>query len=1240
MTSEPVVSVQGSLKATETASIETSKGESQSAREPSRPEAAGPGSAPNTDQVPLTVVPVLTKVEEEEDAEGDSEAETWIQSPEKKRNIVDSAPILQPSRGASATDESSTIVAAAPGNEDRPKKRKREDIENERPSPVSSQRSSLRSSPLSSPVLPTADSESDTSGRLSLRKARTERTRRNGVDSEHSSDSEHQDGQSTRRKRRPSEILPRTAHRANRGHNNVDTNSSERRETRSATYPRHSSAERSPSPPPTARREHRRGVSTQLTTTDIERKRRGRPPLINTRRNRSVDRGSVSSGSESLAPQRPQLHKYASTDHDTLSPAKTMGPRKYRDKNGRTWLARAANNSDFEQVRQKFAERPEDLDIADNAGNTPLQIAALEGFENIVKFLLEKGANPDTKNIDYDTPLIDAIENGHLHVVRLLLENGANPRMGNSKGDEPYELVPPDDENYATMRQLIFDAKEQGVRRRRSTDNSDAKKGDGSSITASAASPRDSPPATGPRSPPPFSSRRKTGRSDMTRNDLLWQATTQENLAKLAQKGDVQGVITILNILQKAETEAVIAAAKAGHDEVLSYLLAMGDPNPDPLPLESKRPGYNTPMLAAIGRGNPKVLQLLVDQAGFNPTRKHKDKTYYELAEDRKGEEWEKEYKILKLAFDSHGAGKGRKESLPRKTREPAKRQSSSPILTHKSLPRRSPDPSHDFKGRASTITNEQKKPRQDRRDELSTAVASDHDQSVNSIRKAHRTRRSQSDLPPLGTLEGDIGQRRRRLVSGKEHRRRKSVVSDDTSDDEGANEVKNEEKPTTAVKRARSSLTPETAQSMNQELSRVMVKKRRTILESSPEEARPLLRQQQSPHPPAAPHIQDVDMRDDDQKVLGDIDEVFKQHKRKRSDDNVQPLGPDPSLGEGRENAKRIREEAQPESPVIQPAAELPPISQNDQQPPVDSSIIVPVSEAAKQESERLARQEADRSKAERARFEEEERQAEERRATEAAEARRLIEEEAAARKKEEQEREEQLRKENEERRRRQQEELHRLQYIEAERKRREALPIVLNKCALMFDHGDSSAKSHGWLSKFLPLFTVRTKQLDPTYAAETQEEKWVPNFQIAGLLATKDLNLRSYTSFEKRQVTDMQRQCLWRVARNMLSYEYDVKTYNTSIKQAIEKEEEEYPKFLAMEELFWVKLSDFEDQIQRYDHLRGLDIKQQAISLRPYKAIRRQSSSQVNGTMQPKKLSNGVPLSPYVPSLGQNES
>jgi len=57
---------------------------------------------------------------------------------------------------------------------------------------------------------------------------------------------------------------------------------------------------------------------------------------------------------------------------------------------------------------------------------TDLMVGSYFGHEAVVRLLLEKAADPDSKDDTYGrTPLSWAAENGHEAVVKLLLEEGA-----------------------------------------------------------------------------------------------------------------------------------------------------------------------------------------------------------------------------------------------------------------------------------------------------------------------------------------------------------------------------------------------------------------------------------------------------------------------------------------------------------------------------------------------------------------------------------------------------------------------------------------------------------------------------------------------------------------------------------------------------------------------------------------------------------------------------------------------
>ena len=78
------------------------------------------------------------------------------------------------------------------------------------------------------------------------------------------------------------------------------------------------------------------------------------------------------------------------------------------------------------------------LDLRDSYGRTPLSWAAENGHEPVVKLLLDKGADVESKN-EYGglTPLFWAAENGHEAVVKLLLDNGADPESKDNFGRTP-----------------------------------------------------------------------------------------------------------------------------------------------------------------------------------------------------------------------------------------------------------------------------------------------------------------------------------------------------------------------------------------------------------------------------------------------------------------------------------------------------------------------------------------------------------------------------------------------------------------------------------------------------------------------------------------------------------------------------------------------------------------------------------------------------------------------------------
>ncbi|KAL1849697.1 hypothetical protein Plec18170_007218 [Paecilomyces lecythidis] len=1149
----------------------------------------------------------------------DSEAETIIQSgreslsPEKKRKFI------QPDqkRTHAAQDPVDSMEVDAPPTDTHQRKRKRMENDTRDGDDDASRRSGTQSraaSP-SRPVVKTERTEEPhgVSDRIDRRHSshvsltsRAEKDRRARKRSSSEGVGEG-DSESDRRVRPQRSVEP--ARNGERKSSNPASSSTRR-----------VSDDRSVSPP---YRVHKRGASGPQLSSVEHRKKRAPPPLMTGRqRHSSEDRQSVSSSTSGSPLPSSHLRRLQSADTAATSPAKQMAHKKQRDQNGRTRLARACAAQEVEAAKARHAERPEDLNVADNAGNTPLQIASLEGCAPIVKFLLDAGCEVDTKNIDKDTPLIDAVENGHLEVVKLLLAAGANPRMVNAEGDEPYELVPSDSEDYEEIRRVIAEAKANPHRRQRSDDGANGYKE--TSRGVSAASPRDSPPVNG-RSPPPMlhMSKRRTVRSEATRNDLLWTKATPENLREFAAKGDMAGVANILNVGQKADAESLIAAAKGGHDEVMQLLLGIGFANPDPDPVHNGylKPGFNTPMLAAIGRGNLAVIRLLLAQPGFNPARRlFRDRYYFELARERRGDNWQEEYDILKHAYDDYiQARRMRKPDVrsPRRARDmerekeskrAARRASPSPVSSQRKAAR-SPPPNRHQESSAKEIRREKKRdgagvprersPHGGVRSKVSARDGSHSEHSVPPSEADSRSDSNRAKSAVSGRSHGDAhdeAPKRRRLIAGRppqDRERKKSSMLPDTGREETsrprpshtASETTAEKPGAQSLKRSRSSDTSERSRSRDREAGRdldeLQKKKRRVSEGPQKEKVNGTKRRGDSP---AELHSRNSDNHaPDSARTKAPADNTpTKDSAAARPSDSA------PSVKEEKKREPQgledipmevdKRADAEAEAKKAEAEAEQRRIKE----------------EARKAEEERIAEEKRLAAEAEKARIAKEEEEAKEAAEKAARLAREKAEEEERKRKEAEQRR---IRQAEDERQKRLEQERLRVAKLrkeqeEQEQRRRDALPNRLRMAANLVGSNDPRAKSHAWLKQFMPVVTAKTRQIDPSCEQEVAEERWVPNFLVAPLLATNDLQLSQYTSWEKRNATPTQRMNLWRVTRRILVQADDSDFLNLSFGQIMQKDCETRPKYFDMEHVFWVRLSDFMDLVPHIPHLHGLDI------------------------------------------------
>ena len=90
-------------------------------------------------------------------------------------------------------------------------------------------------------------------------------------------------------------------------------------------------------------------------------------------------------------------------------------------------LLAASGQGNVEEARKLISVGMVDVDCADKDGYTPLHRASLNGYKNMVQFLLRRGADPAKPGKYDDTPLHEAAKKGYNEVVQLFLDNGVDP---------------------------------------------------------------------------------------------------------------------------------------------------------------------------------------------------------------------------------------------------------------------------------------------------------------------------------------------------------------------------------------------------------------------------------------------------------------------------------------------------------------------------------------------------------------------------------------------------------------------------------------------------------------------------------------------------------------------------------------------------------------------------------------------------------------------------------------------
>lgn len=279
----------------------------------------------------------------------------------------------------------------------------------------------------------------------------------------------------------------------------------------------------------------------------------------------------------------------------------------YRDSGGRTRLQIACDKGKYDVAKKLIEEEHYDVNDQDNAGNSPLHEAALNGYLSIVKLLVSHGANVNIQSYEMfkDTPLVDASANGHLDVVQYLLKHGADPTITNAKGLTAYESIEEDsdlDDNEIQVVEKIKTSLTEATRRWKS------KHGIQESTHTSDASRPSSPVIKHIEEP-------ATSFTDEFYWTDISSSGGKKKLFRASKEGYLPYVGSYLENGGRPDFHAFLEAVKYGHEDIASIFLAFG------ARINRQNKEGLTPLMIAVGKNHLGTVRLLLE-AGANPYMK------------------------------------------------------------------------------------------------------------------------------------------------------------------------------------------------------------------------------------------------------------------------------------------------------------------------------------------------------------------------------------------------------------------------------------------------------------------------------------------------------------------------------------------------------------------------------------------------------------------------------------------
>ncbi|KAF3203746.1 hypothetical protein TWF679_010099 [Orbilia oligospora] len=274
----------------------------------------------------------------------------------------------------------------------------------------------------------------------------------------------------------------------------------------------------------------------------------------------------------------------------------------------------------------------------DCKGETPLFIAAKNGHESVVRFLVDQGVNMSPKDEFRETPLLMAAKGGYEAIVRILVEKGVNINTKNSDGNTSLSLAAGSG-NETLVRFLVEKgANIKSTNRFKATPLGEAAKHGHESVVRFLADEDKTISATEGRMREALSLAAGGGHEAIVRFLIEKGADINgENrvgrtpLAEAASKGHESLVRFLLKngANLSAENREMFGAAEGGHESIVRFLAENG------ANINAENHRHKTPLTLAAEKGHEAVVRFLVGKGADISARDWRGRTPVSLAARR-----------------------------------------------------------------------------------------------------------------------------------------------------------------------------------------------------------------------------------------------------------------------------------------------------------------------------------------------------------------------------------------------------------------------------------------------------------------------------------------------------------------------------------------------------------------------------------------------------------------------------